>query len=166
MPIAIEELCRGLPGLAVEFFCIFSRFECAMKRIERYLGSGGNSVRAEWDKMAADLGEEFFEKVRSENIAPDLISKPPKKQIKQEDSSLGWKDAETVKDVRGLFQAIRDARNNLFHGGKYMDVESGGPISIQGSERNYKLLRQSIDVLRLVLRENEEIYSEFRGEPS
>jgi hypothetical protein len=151
MDLVEEALHDKLPEVAVSFFVVFSRFECAMKRIGTYARGDEKGVDADWDRLAADLGKSFFDQVVATGIAPVLVDKPPKKQIMLADGSLGWRDMGPVKNTNDLFLAIRRARNNLIHGGKYQDDDSGYTNLVEGAERNEALLDQSMTVLRLVL---------------
>ena len=151
MDLVEDALHDKLPEVAVSFFVVFSRFECAMKRIGTYAKGDDMGVDADWDRLAGDLGKSFLDRVVAMGIAPVLIDKPPKKQIKLADGSLGWRDMGAVKNTHDLFLAIRRARNNLIHGGKYQDDGSGYANMVSGAERNDALLGQSMSVLRLVL---------------
>lgn len=151
MSIASQALHGKLPDLAVDFFVVFSRFECVMKRSGDYAQGDESGVNPDWDKLAKDLGAAFFADVLTKDIAPVLIAEPPKKQIKQADGSLGWRDMGPVSNAADLFLAIRRARNNLLHGGKYRDQRDGHYTEIQGSERSDTLLSQSLAVLELAL---------------
>jgi len=151
MDLLDEALQEKLPEVAVAFFVVFSRFECAMKRIGTYAIGDEKGVEADWGGLARDLGNPFFDAVIAKGIAPVLIGKPPKKQIKMSDGTLGWRDMGPVQNVTDLFLAIRRARNNLIHGGKYQDDGSGHANLVAGAERNDALLGQSMDVMRLIL---------------
>lgn len=159
MDLVDEALQGKLPELAVSFFVVFSRFECAMKRIGVYAKGGEMGVDADWDRLAADLGKLFLDRVVGMKIAPVLIDKPPKKQIKLADGNLGWRDMGSVKNTQDLFLAIRRARNNLIHGGKYRDDGSGYANIVDGAERDDDLLNQSMAILRLVLESRPDLRS-------
>lgn len=150
-----------LPALAVDFFVAFSRFECALKRSGTYARGDESGVEPDWNGVARDLGPEFFDEVLTRGIAPTLIGKPPKKQIKQADGTLGWRDMGPVSNCADLFLAIRRARNNLLHGGKYRDIRNDQYTEIQGSERSDTLLKQSLAVLSLALEAKPEVAQHF-----
>jgi len=161
MDLVEEALQDELPELAVSFFVVFSRFECAMKRIGTYAKGGEMGVDADWDRLAADLGQLFLDRVVAMKIAPVLIDKPPKKQIKLADGNLGWRDMGPVKNTHDLFLAIRRARNNLIHGGKYRDDGSGNANMVDGAERDDVLLDQSMAVLRLALESRPDLRTSY-----
>jgi hypothetical protein len=49
-----------LPKLAIEFFIVFSRFECALKRSGDYAAPGDNAkVNANWDAFEKISGMAF-----------------------------------------------------------------------------------------------------------
>lgn len=161
MTIADQALHGKLPKLAVDFFVVFSRFECAMKRSGTYARGDETGVDPDWDKLAKDLGAAFFADVQAKGVAHVLIGEPPKKQMKQADGSLGWRDMGAVSNAADLFLAIRRARNNLLHGGKYRDQRDGHYDEIQGSERSDTLLSQSLAVLELALEAKPEVTQHF-----
>ncbi len=153
-----------LPKLAIEFFIVFSRFECALKRSADYAAPGGNvKVHANWDAFASDLGAGFFEEVLAQGLAPELVHRPPKLQVLLPDGGgLGWRDTAAVTNSVELFLAIRRARNNLVHGAKYRDLATGQVDLIEGSERDERLLDQALAVLGLALERNAEILRFFQ----
>ncbi|CAN7460627.1 hypothetical protein LJR130_003030 [Variovorax sp. LjRoot130] len=151
MDLVEQALQEKLPEVAVSFFVVFSRFECAMKRIGIYALGDDKGVEADWNRLASDLGQRFLDEVIASGIAPILIGKPPKKQVKLADGTLGWRDMGAVQNSTDLFLAIRRARNNLIHGGKYQDDGSGYANLVAGAERNDALLGQAMAVLRLAL---------------
>ncbi len=151
MDLLEEALQDKLPEVAVSFFVVFSRFECAMKRSGTYAKGDDKGVEADWDRLAGDMGKAFFDQAVAAGVAPVLIGAPPKKQVKSADGTLGWRNMGAVKNVEDLFLAIRRARNNLIHGGKYQDDGSGHPNLVDGAERSDALLRQSMAIMRAVL---------------
>lgn len=152
-----------LPKLAIVFFIVFSRFECALKRSADYAAPGGNvKVNANWDAFASDLGNGFFEEVIAQGLAPDLVHRPPKLQVMLPDGGgLGWRDTAVVTNSVELFLAIRRARNNLVHGAKYRDQATGQVDPIEGSERDERLLDQALAVLGLALERNAKVQGFF-----
>lgn len=130
-----------------------------MKRIGTYAKGDDTGVEADWDRLAGDLGQSFLDQVVAKGIAPVLIDAPPKKQIKLADGRLGWRDMGPVKSTKDMFLAIRRARNNLIHGGKYQDDGSGYANMVEGAERNYALLDQSMTILRLALEPRPDLHA-------
>ncbi|UUZ70850.1 hypothetical protein LP415_15815 [Polaromonas sp. P1(28)-8] len=133
MDLVEEALQSQLPKLATDFFVVFSRFECALKRSIQYAIGDELKVDPDWDGFAKDLPSDFLQIVIDKGVAPVLIGQPPKKQIKLAEGSLGWKDMGAVKNTADLFLAVRRARNNLVHGAKYQDDGSGYPNFVEGS---------------------------------
>lgn len=152
MDVVAKALEKGLPKLAADFFVIFSRFEFALKQSGQYAIGNDQGVDADWDGFARDLGPAFFQHVNDKGLAPILVGKPPMKQVKLADGSLGWRDMGRVKSTADLFLAIRRARNNLIHGAKYHDAGDGRPDYVAGSERNEALLGQALAVMDVALR--------------
>lgn len=162
MTLAEQALEAELPKLAMDFFVVFSRFECALKRSGKYALGDQNQVDADWSGFARDLGPDFLGQVIERDIAPVLVNRPPKKQVKLPCGALGWRDMGAVRSTADLFLAIRRARNNLAHGAKYQDSGSGHPDFVEGSERDDALLGQSLDVLALALEIRPDIHDFFR----
>ncbi|WP_442439642.1 hypothetical protein [Pseudomonas lundensis] len=151
-----------LPKLAIDFFIVFSRFECALKRSGIYAVSNNGNASAAWDRFASDLGEDFMNRVVAQGGAPDLLSRPPKRQVLLPDEGgLGWEEAAPVTTVVELFLAIRRARNNLVHGAKYRDGATGHVKEVDGAERGDALLDQSLTVLGLALETNTHVQRFF-----
>lgn len=141
-----------LPKLAIDFFIVFSRFECALKRSITYAAVVRGKISADWDGFARDLGNGFLEVVIAQGIAPDLVNMPPKQQVMLPDGGgLGWRETPAVRNSAELFLAIRRARNNLVHGAKYRDGATWHVDFVEGSERDDMLLDQSLAVLGLAL---------------
>lgn len=161
MAIFAELLAEPVPPLAISFFQVFSRFECALKRSGTYAIGDDFGVNPDWDKFARDLGPKFLEDVIASRAAPVLIEKPPKKQVKLQDNSLGWRDMGSVKSTADLLLAVRRTRNNLIHGGKYRDSGYGRASMVEGSERDETLLNESLSVLAMALERNQLVHEHF-----
>ncbi|WP_063914674.1 hypothetical protein [Pseudomonas sp. p21] len=141
-----------LPKLAIDFFIVFSRFECALKRSGTYAFSDRGRASADWDRFARDLGDDFLRRVAAQGVAHELINCPPKRQVLLPNGrGLGWLDSVPVTTVVELFLAIRRVRNNLVHGAKYRDGATGLAVQLEGAERDDVLLDQSLTVLGLAL---------------
>jgi hypothetical protein len=134
--------------LLLNFFCAFSRFECALKRAGFAKGDE-HRVDPDWGCFGKTLLAHS-----SEELAPVfkfgqyLIEKPPQKQTLTK-GRLGWTDTAdgSVSEIERLLLSVRRVRNNLFHGGKY--PEPVGPVP--DAARNTELLHCCIDVLAAVL---------------
>lgn len=158
MDIVDRALKAELPKLAVDFFVVFSRFEFALKQSGKYALGNDAGVKPDWEKFARDLGPNFLGHVSDNGLAPVLVEKPPKKQVKLADGSLGWRDMGKVTSTTELFLAVRRVRNNLMHGAKYQDAGDGRPDYVEGSERNDALLRQALTVMEVALQGTPAVY--------
>ena len=112
--------------LVLEFFWIFSVFECALKR-EHFLKHKEDDAPAEANWI------EFANRIRGKlGTAPDrsfvggvarLRQLAPRKQIVR-NSGLAWKTQKQdagESDEAYTIRLVTTVRNNLFHGGKYLD---------------------------------------------
>lgn len=162
MNLVEQALEAVLPQLAMDFFVVFSRFECALKRSGTYAIGSNDRVDPDWNGFARDLGPDFFGEVIAQGVAPVLINDPPKKQVKLACGALGWKSMGVVNSTSDLFLALRRVRNNLVHGAKYQDGGAGHADFVEGSERNDALLDESMAVMSLALNARPDIYQFFR----
>jgi hypothetical protein len=162
--------------LAVEFFAVFSRFEYALKR-NQYLKEGEKKASADWDGFARNClcpnlisNPETANKIR---INADYLLKPdnlPKEQIRIS-KGIDWKipkrepksrccpsSCPSDCDICWIVRLIKIVRNNLFHGGKYLNNE--WPVD---PKRDTQLVEVSLLVLNACL-ELEEVKKEFCGD--
>lgn len=144
---------RSFPAVAMEFFDRFARFENALKRAG-YL-KNTDTAEADWDRFARDLDPGFFEEIRAAAQAATIVNAPPKKRIRKL-GKLEWQDQLKVTNAETLFLAVRRARNNLFHGEKFI----GNPA---GDKRSEQLLTESLWVLERSLTRNAEVRAAYEA---
>jgi hypothetical protein len=144
----------SLPTRGDELMRIIARFEYALKESDYGKAGYNGEAEVDWDKFAnQSLKACFLEKVRSDRIAPTILTKPASKQI-IEGTSLAWKDTALPKNVQDLMGAVRRIRNNLVHGGKSGDRDS---------DRNDELVSEAIEVLLEALRADAAVRDMFEG---
>lgn len=121
---------------AIEFCRVFGAFEYAMKRVGfAENGAEGSNAKANWTSFEEALGEDLFAAVAAMQPTNLMIQRPPGRlTLQQAGPQWDYPDAQVMTTKR-LMRAVRDARNNLFHGEKY------------GTERDEALLRAGTDVL-------------------
>ncbi len=135
------------PDVAFHFMTTFARFEEALKRVG-YL-KNTRAAQADWDAFARDLAPEFFDEVRQAPEAATLVTRPPKARLVSQ-QGFEWGEPQSITDAVSLFNALRRARNNLYHGNKFI----GDP---DGDQRGEQLLVESLWVLNLALAKNEKL---------
>ena len=149
---------RPLP-LAIDFFCLFSRFEYALKSAGYLLQDrGGDGAKPDWKRFSDEADKlGLFERLHNDPDVNYLIDNPPKRQVVQ-DRRLTWEHEPQCIDCMGaLIKAVKCVRNNLFHGGK---TRYGAGYR---SERDRALLRGAIAVLRALLDARSDIRGAFVG---
>lgn len=116
----LEEYYRPrLAEAGYDLLAVFSRFEYAMKK-------GGfrreNYPDAAWPTFAEQLPQNFFQKMQMSGQAQIYFEAPPDHLVATADGGVGWSGTTLApNDAASLFQSIKTARNNLFHGDKRHD---------------------------------------------
>ena len=142
----------------IEFFIIFSRFECALKA-SNFANGNNERVSANWYTFINSINPNFdSDKTPELKQAVDyLINNPPKIQ-NLDNGHLRWRDRpfkENDQLITKLSLSIRDIRNNLFHGGKFHGNYQ------EDVSRNYILLKNSILILNEWINLNESVKHNF-----
>ncbi len=117
------------------FLALFARWECALKRSEYVRGGGHGEASADWGRFADDVaGAIGGIAVEGYTAARDyLLNHPPRQQCVV-GRGVQWRPnprRADESDARYLLRVVRDVRNNLFHGGKYL----GGPVEELARDR-------------------------------
>jgi hypothetical protein len=76
MNLVEQALDAALPKRAMDFFVVFSRFECALKRSGKYAIGDETRVDPDWDCSARDLAPSFMTEVIGRGVASDLVAGP------------------------------------------------------------------------------------------
>ena len=102
-----------------DLFAVFARFEYAMKK-------GGfrrrTSADAAWRTFAKSLPADFFARMQAAPEAAIFFRQPPDHFVTDEANGVCWSGNPTQpQDAASLFESIKTARNNLFHGDKAHD---------------------------------------------
>ena len=103
-------------SVALEFLDLFARFEFALKRAG--ILKDRKDAQANWAEYSKMLGDTFFEHVLRENIAPNLVARPPRQLLAK---PLEWslEVADPLSDVTSLMVlGVCRVRNNYVHGEK------------------------------------------------
>ena len=146
----------------VRFFLIFTRFEYALKRsgyVREKRGRGGEKYpEADWEKFGEEI-KSVFKKYKCGH--PDvaeavkyLEDNPPKRQVIK-DGKLEWApmtNGDT--DYKSLIRAVKQVRNNLFHGDKRI-------ASPKDPSRNMELIKHSITVLKYLLYSSDKVKNHY-----
>jgi len=107
--------------LLLKFFVTFSRFEYALKATG-FTKDPPAAADASWDKF-----ENWLETLSSSELAPVLragrylLTDPPRRlAVSNGDPRWELPVRQGQSDTRFLVEGLRRARNNLFHGGKWL----------------------------------------------
>jgi hypothetical protein len=152
--LRLQRILDGLPeATTARFFAAFARFEFALMRCN-YLRARGrdNGAEADWNKLAAELGEPFFREVRDTNKLPTLINDPPKKLVVQNNQAIFGPRPEPITSAAELFVSARRVRNNLFHGNK---------MFASNRHRDVALMLEVLWLLEYVMTKRPELRSAF-----
>ena len=103
---------------AVQLFACMARFEFALKECGFVAGEEGKRVSPGWgDFEAAAMRTPVLDRLATSGEARELLERPPRRQLRRGDGFV-WGDPVPLHDARTLCGAVRQVRNNLFHGGK------------------------------------------------
>lgn len=141
-------------SIVLEFFAVFSRFECALKSAGFYKPKtrGCQRIKPDWNAYADDLEKIPIQIEKINDAAEYLLTHPPKIQIGNKEI-IDWEiqtNKRNMSKIRWIFTLIRSVRNNLFHGGKYIGQDHHYD-ECDELERNKKLLQASLKVLDICL---------------
>ncbi len=139
---------------AIEFFSIFARLEYALKMTEAYRKKGeGGIVKADWGKFkkAPEL-KGLVEALRKDTRASRLMCSPPKSLMYKAKGVPDWgNQPDPVNNEAQLIEALKTARNNLFHGNK-----KGA-----GTEDDQVLLAAGLVVLDALIKRDKDVEFQF-----
>lgn len=102
-----------------DLFAVFARFEYAMKKggFRRQTGAD-----AAWRTFAEKLPADFFARMKAAPEAAIYFRRPPDHLVPDGAGGVRWSGNPTQpQDAASLFDSIKTARNNLFHGDKTHD---------------------------------------------
>lgn len=129
--MALEDYFRDRTTQAgYDLFAVFSRFEYAMKRggfrRKRY-------PEAAWTTFANTLPTDFFDRIRKAPKASIYFEDPPDHLVPNDKGGVDWSEQPMVPtDASTLFESIKTARNNLFHGDKAHDNTRDTRLMVAG----------------------------------
>ena len=157
---AIERIAQSKDRLlAIQFFLFFSRFEYALKclnRIKKY----SSYPAADWDGYARAREPVWLKAKENPEFkeALEFLDKAPPMHQDFHGGKLGWKPNSRIDEVASLgkaFSYVRTVRNNLFHGAK-LDSASGKEMS-----RDRELIKRCLTILDVCLEGDRQLRSKF-----
>ncbi|TCA58624.1 hypothetical protein E0H71_00275 [Rhizobium leguminosarum bv. viciae] len=129
------------PYTAAEAFARdFRHMEYAIKR-SGFLRKDKNGAEADWDLLAATLGQEFFQHIVATGIARTLVGNPPRRLLK----NMTWapeKPVPLANVAQLIVNGVCRVRNSFIHGEKFI---GGGDNQW---ERDVTLILEAHAVLR------------------
>lgn len=144
-----------------EFFLGFARFEFSLKACG-FARRGQWGAEVDWDNFSEAIGPLLLPPTSPElkEVVGYLLTSPPKQQVFR-NSSLSWKSRAPRpgwSEMRTLLFHVQGARNNLVHGAKFVEPESGDP------QRDERLLQAASCVIAECLRLCPKANRAFNGE--
>ena len=151
-----------------QFFILFSKFECALKRNSKFLKSKKIKINtakiclaeAHWNEFSKANNCKFHPLFSSElsKAVEYFKATPPKIQIVK-NKKLEWHESDQYAEGNDLLvwivNKIKTVRNNLFHGGKF----PGEPVS--DPSRDQELMKHAITILLACLDLDEDVKAQF-----
>lgn len=98
----------------IEFVCMCSRFEFALKQVSDYRGGNENYIKVRWDLFSKKYDEEIHADTTLTEAISTLEKNTIQKQIIDSSNELDWVDDNNTEIINKVYRI----RNNLFHGGK------------------------------------------------
>lgn len=150
-----QRLLGGIDSaLVIRFFNYFSRFEYALKRIGRIkTDHRGYLIGADWRGYANDARQLFPTGSHKVDRAIEYLCQGP---VKQQRHDFSWEDKPAISppSFAAALKQIPYIRNNLFHGGKYLQPD---PV------RDRKLLKHSISLMQWCLVNDQQLTEYFNN---
>jgi hypothetical protein len=146
MAVSIFDLIDIPRELTLEFLGTFARFEFALKKAG-YAKGDDSKVSPDWDSFAADVAKLEAAVLKPVlDACPYLQQYPPRKQVLQK-GALCWvvRHGTSGSVIGDVLMSVRTVRNNLFHGGKFLDGVITDPL------RDERLINDSLSVLKGLL---------------
>jgi hypothetical protein len=146
--------------LILAFFMVFTRTEYALKRQHGFVRERrDSSIDILWEEFAGSIASRVWrtdDQVVREAL-DYLSSNPPKKQILR-GGALAWESSSPAKpgDAVFLLRSIKTVRNNLFHGGKEIQLMA---------ERDRTLVESSLVALAHCVTLNRDVHDAFLEMP-
>lgn len=138
---------------AIRLFACISRFEFALKEAGFVTGLENAAVSVGWTDFEAEAGRAgAYDRLRSIDAVRPLFDGPPRKQLRKE-SGFEWGAPLPVENIHQVSTAVRQIRNNLFHGGK-----------AGADPRDDELCEAATATLLFLLTINQRVEAAFRGE--
>ncbi|WP_425088188.1 hypothetical protein [Stappia sp.] len=156
----VDDILRHTPPEANRLLAIYSRFEYALKKRSRinendrrtYAEDNNGQVRILLTDYVRDVvADDFLDRMQAFENERYVATQPAKRWTVGD----GWLDHAPVTDNISLFKAVRQIRNNLFHGNKFR------MLTDEGHERDIKLLQGSASILLRAVQEDETLYNDF-----
>ena len=132
--------------IANEFASSFSLFEYALKAsgcCSSRRMYGRDIVRVDWSEFLRRHAStaQLLDQLRKAPVASYIVTNPPRYRTLNELGEFGWDEPGEINTISALCDAVKRARNNLFHGDK----------ANWDASRDDKLLRASIKVIDCLL---------------
>ncbi len=156
----VDGILRDTPVEANQLLSTYSRFEHALKQRSRP-NSNESQTYAKDNNGRVDIllipyaqeqvAGDFWQRMAGMPQEGYLVQHPPRRWTVEQ----GWQNSDAVVDNRTLFRAVRQVRNNMFHGAKFRMLISGD------QDRDVRLLKAASNTLLRAANEDEQLRSYF-----
>lgn len=146
--------------LAIQFFLFFSRFEYALKCLNRIKVGNSNFPAADWDGYAQSRESVWLKAKENQEFREALAfmdAAPPNKQSFSK-GELIWNPNPRAGEPPSLGKAlfyVRTVRNNLFHGSKFDSADQTKAV------RDRELLKCCLTILSVCLGGDKKLQGKF-----
>ena len=158
----IERIAQsGDRSLTIQFFLFFSRFEYALKCLNKIkVDRNSNFLSADWDGYAQSRESVWLKAKENQEFREALAfmdAAPPKKQSFSK-GELIWNPNPRAGEPPSLGKAlfyVRTVRNNLFHGSKFDSADQ------TKASRDRELLKRCLTILSVCLGGDKKLQAKF-----
>ena len=148
----LAALLDGLPEeLTMLFFAAFSRFEYSLMQCQ-FLMPGRRLAKPDWNRLATELGRDFFAEVERCGRVPTLINQQARELLVSQGVAAFGPNLPVVTNALQLLKSAQRVRHNLFHGNKLL---------ASNRQRDQQLMGEGLWLLDFIMQKQPQIRAVF-----